>query len=319
MKISIARCIACAAVLLATGAAMAQTYPTKPIRFVVSFPAGSGTDSAARLVANHITKTSGHVIVVDNKPGANGFIAAETVAKAPADGYTVLITTQTTHAINPSMFKKLPYDPVRDFTPVSPITKGALILVAANSFPAGNVAELTALAKKQPGKITFASGNMSSRAGGELYAMMANVQLLHVPYKGAPQALTDVVAGQVNLMWADTFTGSGQLKSGRVKALATTGAERMKNAPEVPTMVEQGYPGYELYAWSAAYLPANAPAEIVNRLNGWIQAAVKADTAYFDAGGGVPFPLSPGDFAKFQAKEIDLWARIVKASGVEPE
>ena len=319
MNISKAHCIACAAVLLGTATAMAQTYPTKPIRFVVSFPAGSGTDSAARLVANYITKTTGHVIVVDNKPGANGFIAAETVAKAPADGYTVLITTQTTHAINPSMFKKLPYDPVRDFTPVSPITKGALLLVAANGFPAGNVAELTALAKRQPGKITFASGNMSSRAGGELYAMMAGVQLLHVPYKGAPQALTDVVAGQVNLMWADSFIGSGQLKAGRVKALATTGAERMRNAPEVPTMVEQGFPGYELVAWSAAYLPANAPAEIVNRLNGWIQAAVKADPGYFDATGGVPFPLSPADFVKFQAKEIDLWARIVKASGVEPE
>jgi tripartite-type tricarboxylate transporter receptor subunit TctC len=304
---------------LAPATAPAQTWPARPIRFVVAFPAGSATDSAARLVGNYVARVSGQAVVVDNRPGANGFIAAEAVAKAAPDGYTVLVTTQSTHAINPAMFRKLPYDPVKDFTPVSPISRGALILVAAPTFRANNLAELTALAKAQPGKVTFASGNMSSRAGGELYAMMAGVKLLHVPYKGVPQALPDLLSGQVDLMWADSYTGISQLKAGRVKALATTGSERMRSAPNVPTTIEQGLPGFELYAWTGVYLPANAPPAIVNQLNEWVRGAIKADPAFFEAGGGASYWLSPAEFSRYQASEIDLWARIVKAAGVEPE
>lgn len=304
---------------LLSEAALAQTYPGKPIRFVVAFPAGSATDATARVVANHITRVSGVTVVVDNKAGANGFLAAEAVAKSAPDGHTVLITTQTTHAINPSVFRKLPYDPVREFIPVSPISRGAMLLVAAPGFPANNMAELTALAKASPGKITFASGNMSSRAAGELYAAIAGVKLLHVPYKGAPQALTDVAGGQVDLIWADSFIGLTQLKYGRVKALGSTGAERIRTAPGVHTMIEQGLPGFELYAWSAAYFPAGTSSALVLQMSDWIKGAIRSDAAFFESGGGSSFHLSPADFARFQAKEIDLWARIIKAAGVEPE
>jgi tripartite-type tricarboxylate transporter receptor subunit TctC len=298
---------------------MAQAYPSRPIHFVVAFPPGSATDATVRVIANHISKVSGATVVVDNKAGANGFLAAEAVAKAAPDGYTVLATTQTTHAINPAIFRKLPYDAVKDFTPVSPMSRGALLLVAAPGFAANSIAELTAMAKASPGKITYASGNMSSRAGGELYEATAGVKLLHVPYKGAPQALTDVIGGVVDLMWADSFTGSAQLKAGRVKALASTGAERMRSAPHVPTMIEQGMPGFELYAWSALYLPAHAPAALVKQMNDWVKGAIKDNPAFFESGGGSPFHLSPADFSRFQAKEIELWARIVRLAGIEPE
>ncbi len=301
------------------GAASAQTYPARPLRFVVAFPAGSATDANARVVAHHITQRTGVAVVVENKAGANGFLAAEAVARSAPDGHTMLVTTQTTHAINPNVFKRLPYDPVKDFAPVAPISRGALLLVAAPGFPANNLAELTALAKATPGKVSFASGNMSSRAGGELYAAMAGVKLLHVPYKGAPQALNDVSAGLVDLMWADAYTGSAQLRSGRVKALGSTGVQRLRTAPGVPTMAEQGMAGFELYAWSAAYFPAHTPAALVQQMNHWILGAIQAEPSFFESGGGSAFHLSPAEFAQFQAKELALWARIVQSAGIEPE
>ncbi|MGQ0547688.1 MAG: Bug family tripartite tricarboxylate transporter substrate binding protein [Betaproteobacteria bacterium] len=309
----------CAAFVAAgTSAAQAQAYPAKPIRFVVAFGPGSATDAVARFVGNHVSKATGQPVVVDNRGGASGFIAAEMVARAPADGYTVLVTTQTTQAANASLFRKLPYDPVKDFAPVSPVSRGALVLVAAKDFPADSVAALVALAKKNPGKYTFASGNASSRAGGDLFRAVAGVDILHVPYKSAPQALTDLVGGQIHLMWADVHTGMGQVRAGRVKPLATTGARRLRTAPDVPTMAEQGVP-YELYAWTGIYLPAGAPAAIVARLNELVAAAIKSDPAYFEASGSEPFPMSPAEFAAFQAREIALWAKIVKLAGIEPE
>jgi len=312
------------ALLLLAGAlfcagASAQAYPSKPVKLIVAFGPGTATDAVARFVGNHISKSTGQPVIVDNKGGANGFIASEFVAKSAPDGYTLLITTQTTHAANPSLFRKLPYDPVKEFTPVSSIGRGALVLVAAPGFPANNVAELTALAKKQPGKLSFGAGNASARAGGELYRMLGNVDLLHVPYKSAPQAILDLLSGRIDLIWADVYTGMTQVKAGKLKALATTGAARLRTAPGVPTMIEQGVAGYELYAWTGAFLPAKAPVELVRRVNELIVAAIKADPAFFDASGSEAHPLSPEEFARFQAREIALWAKIVKAAGIEPE
>ncbi len=294
-------------------------YPNKPIRFVVAFAAGSATDAAARYVGQQITQMTGQPVIVDNKPGASGFIAVDAVVKAAADGYTVFLTTQTTQAANPSLFKRLPYDPVRDLTPVAPISRAPLLLIAAPKFAADNLAQLTALAKARPGKLTFGAGNSSARAGGELFKMLAGVDLLHVPYKSNPQAITDLIGGQIDLVWADVFTGMTQVRAGNAKALATTGKRRIEAAKDVPTMIEQGLPGYELYAWTGVYLPAKAPPAIVQRLNQLVAAAVQADPKFFAVTGAEQFTASPQEFARFQDAEIALWARIVKTAGIEPE
>jgi tripartite-type tricarboxylate transporter receptor subunit TctC len=307
--------------LLPATSAMAQAtdYPNKPIRFIVAFPAGSATDQAARLVAHQMTKATGQVIVIDNRGGANGFIASEAVAKAPADGYTVLLTTGSTHAANPSLFKKIPYDPVKDFAPVTSLSNNAFVLVVPPNFPANSVADLAKLAKASPGKYSFASGNAPSRIGGEMFKMMAGVDLLHVPYKGAPQALTDILGGQVSMMWADLRTGMPMVQSGKLKALAVTGQKRLALAPNIPTMIEQGYPDYVLANWVGVYLPAKTPADIVNKLNVLVHAAVKADQAGHESTGGEIQISSPADFAKLQANDTAMWARVTKAAGMEPE
>ncbi len=307
--------------LLATPAAMAQVsdYPNKPIRFVVSFPAGSATDQAARLVAQQMTRATGQGIVIDNRGGANGFIASEAVAKATPDGYTVLVTTGTTHAANPALFKKLPYDPVKEFAPVTPLSNNAFVLVVAPSFPAGNVADLAKLAKANPGKYSFASGNAPSRIGGEMFKMMAGVDLLHVPYKGAPQALTDILGGQVSMMWTDLRTGMPLVQGGKLKALAVTGHKRLALTPAVLTMIEQGYADYVLANWVGVYLPAATPTDIVNKLNALVHAAVKADLAGHESTGGEVQLMSPADFAKLQAADTAMWARVTRAAGMLPE
>lgn len=316
--------LALAALAMALGlpAAMAQSandYPNKPIRFIVSFPAGSATDQAARIVAQQITKATGHSIVVDNRGGASGFIASEAVAKAPADGYTVLVTTGTTHAANPNLFKKLPYDPVKDFTPLSAVNYVSFIMVVTPSFPANNVVEFARLAKANPGKYSFASANAPSRIGGEMFKQMAGVELLHVPYKGAPQALTDLMGGQISVMWTDLSTGMPLILGGKLKALAVTGKARLAPAPAVPTMIEEGYPDYVLANWVGLYLPANAPPAVAAKLTSMIQAAVKMEQAALEANGGQILPLSPGDFAALQASDTAMWARVVKAAGMVPE
>jgi tripartite-type tricarboxylate transporter receptor subunit TctC len=299
-------------------AAATQTLPAKPIKMIVPFGAGTVTDSAARLVADHITKATGQPVIVDNRAGANGILGADAAAKSTPDGYTVLVGTQTTQAANPSLFKALPYSPAQDFIPVGPISRGALVLVASPSFPANNVTELIALAKKNPGKYTFGHSSSSARAGGELFKMLAHVDLRDVPYKSAPQVLTDMLGGHVDLTWSDGFTALTQVKTGKLKALGTTGATRMP-AAGVPTIAEQGVAGYELYGWTGLWVPAKTPPDVVNRYAEWVQAAVKANTAAFASQGLEPFTMSPKEFASFQAAEIEKWARIVKAAGITPE
>jgi len=309
------------AALVAPSSSIAQVadYPNKPIRFIVSFPAGTATDQAGRLVAQQITKATGQPVVVDNRGGASGFIACEAVAKAPADGYTVLITTGTTHAANPALFRKLPYDPVKDFVPITSIENNVFVLVVAQSFAAKSVTELAKLAKANPGRYSFASANAPSRIGGEMFKMMSGTDLLHVPYKGAPQALTDVLGGQVSMMWTDLRTGIPQVQSGKLKALAVTGKSRLSIVPNVPTMMEQGFPEYYLANWIGAYLPANASRDIAAKLHSLIHAAVKADLAGHSSVGSEVLLLSQSEFAKLQASDTAMWARIVKAAGIEPE
>ena len=317
--IALAAAMCSSAMFAGSASAQSDNYPNRPIRFIVSFPAGSATDQVARLVAAPLSKATGQPVVIDNRGGASGFIASEAVAKAPGDGYTVLISTGTTHAANPSLFRKLPYDPVKDFAPVTALNNNAFVLVVAPMFPANNVAELTQLTRANPDKYSFASANAPSRIGGEMFKMMSGSKLLHVPYRGSPQALTDLLGGQVSMMWTDLRTGMPQVTGGKLKALAVTGRKRLPIAPAIPTMTEQGYPDYVLSNWVGAYLPASTPAEIVNRLNALMHAAVRADLAGHESTGGEVMLMSPDEFARLQASDTAMWARVTRAAGMEPE
>jgi tripartite-type tricarboxylate transporter receptor subunit TctC len=299
--------------------AQAEPYPNKQFRFIVAFPAGSATDQVARLVAPQLTRATGQTVVVDNRGGASGFIACEAAAKAAPDGYTILFTTGTTHAANPSLFKKLPYDPVKDFAPVTTLSMNDFVLIVLPGFPAANVSELAQLTRANPNKYSFASGNAPSRIGGEMFKMMSGTKLLHVPYRGAPQALGDLLGGQISMIFSDVRTAMPQVLGGKVKALAVTGKKRMPIIPNVPTMIEQGYPEYDLFNWVGAYLPAKTAPDVVGRLNTLLHAAVKADLAGHESTGGEVRLTTPEEFAKIQAADTAMWARVVKAAGMEPE
>ncbi|BEP48388.1 MULTISPECIES: Bug family tripartite tricarboxylate transporter substrate binding protein [Variovorax] len=304
------------------GHAQQQAFPEKPITFVVPFAAGTATDQIARALGNSITAETKQPVVIDNKAGASGFIASQQVAKAAADGYTVLITTNTTHAANEHLFKKLPYDPVKDFAPVTALGKGGQIMVVNPSFPAKSVAEFVALAKKEPGKYSFGSGSSSSRMAGELLQQMADIKLLHVPYKSNTLAVTDLLGGQIHMMITDAATGLPQVKAGKLRALGVSSAARSLLAPDVPTISEAGVKGYEMGYWFAAYAPAKTPPAVVKRLNELLVKAAKsasAKTAFYEPTGTEVFTTSPEELARFQTAESQKWGRIVKAAGIEAE
>ncbi|MES2385462.1 MAG: tripartite tricarboxylate transporter substrate binding protein [Pseudomonadota bacterium] len=300
----------------------AQAFPEKPITFVVPFAAGSATDQIARAIGQAVAAETRQAVVVDNKGGASGFIASQLVARAPADGYTVLITTNTTHAANEHLFKKIPYDPVKDFVPLTGLGKGGQIMVVSPSMPAKTVADFIALAKKEPGKYSFGSGSSSSRMAGELLQQMADIKLLHVPYKSNPLAITDLLGGQIHMMITDTATGLPQVKAGKLKALGMSSAKRSPLVPEVPTMAESGVPGYEMGFWFAAYAPAGTPPAVVKRLNELLVRAARSDaarTGFYEASGTELFTTTPEELGKFQAAESQKWGRIIKAAGISPE
>ncbi|WP_265921708.1 Bug family tripartite tricarboxylate transporter substrate binding protein [Cupriavidus nantongensis] len=312
--------VAALALILPAGQAWAE-FPDKPIRFVVPFAAGSATDQLARAVGQAITVDSKVTVVVDNKPGANGFIAASDVAKAAPDGYTVLISTNTTHAANEHLFKKLPYDPVKDYTPITALGRGGQIMVVNPQVPARTVGEFIALARQQPGKLSFGSGSSSSRIAGELFQQMAQVQLLHVPYKSNPLAITDLLGNQIQMMITDTATGLPQVKSGKLRALGVSGKARSPLAPEVPTIDEAGVKGYEMSYWFAAYAPAGTPQPVVAKLNAMMVKAARSETAagFYKSTGTEIFTSTPAELAKFQSQESGKWGRIIKAANIQPE
>ncbi|MDB5778551.1 MAG: hypothetical protein JWP79_3001 [Polaromonas sp.] len=314
--------LAGAALALAPLLANAQTFPAKTITFVVPFAAGTATDQIARAVANGITLETKQAVVIDNKAGASGFIASQQVAKALPDGYTVLITTNTTHAANEHLFKKLPYDPVKDFAPITALGKGGQIMVVNPAFPAKTVAEFVALAKKDPGKYSFGSGSSSSRMAGELLQQMAGIKLLHVPYKSNTLAVTDLLGTQIDMMITDAATGLPQVKAGKLRALGVSSAQRSPLAPEVPTIAEAGVKGYEMGYWFAAYAPAGTPPAVVSRLNELLLKAARSEAArkaFYEPTGTEVFTTSPQELAKFQTGESQKWGRIVKAAAIEAE
>ena len=295
-----------------------SAYPNKPVKVVVPYPPGGPTDIVARVVFQQVSEATGQQFVIENRAGAGGNIGAEAVARAPADGYTLLIGT-TAHAINMSMFKGLSYHVIKDFTPVTLLTQGPLMLVATPSFPANNVRELIALAKAKPDTLNFASsGNgQSTHLSGALFNSMADIKLSHVPYKGSAPALTDVVAGQVPLMFDTMLSALPFVKSGKLKALAVTSPLRSPAAPEVPTIAESGLPGYEVFAWNGLLAPAGTPKAVIAQLSEELKKAMQLPQVKekFSAQGFAASWNTPEQFGGFLGGEVAKWAKTVKASG----
>ncbi len=308
-----------AALPAAAHAQTAEAWPSRPIRFIVAFPAGSGTDVTTRLLADPIAAELGQPIVVDNRGGANGFIASEAVARARPDGYTFLWTANTTHGSNPALFRRLPYDPVADFAPVAVIGVGVLLVVVNNDLPIRSMRDLAAYARANPGRLNFASGSASSRVAGEMFKAQAGIDMVNVTYRSNPLGITDVISGVAQVMFVDATTSAPHAREGRVRAIGVTSRQRVAMFPDIPTVEEQGFPGYEMLSWNAVYAPAGTPAPIVNRMNALINAAMARPTVNerLTANGMVLRPGTPDDLATFQAAEIDKWKRLVTAAGIE--
>lgn len=298
-----------------------QAFPNQPVKFIIPFAAGSATDTFARAVGAHMSAQYGQPVVVTNVPGGSGFIAANAAARATPDGYSVFVTSSSTHAANKSLFRKLSYDPVADFEPVAKLGLLTLAMIVHPSVPASNVREFIAYAKANPGKVTFGSGASSSRIAGELLKMMAGINMLNVPYKSNPQAVIDLVGGQVSLVIADLTVTMPQARGGRARGLAVTSAQRSPLAAELPTMSEAGVPGYELVAWLAAYVPARTPRTVIDRLNDGFRLALadKDVTVTLHKAGIEPAISTPEELREFAAAETRKWAAIVKAASIEPE
>ena len=304
--------------LVLTAPANAQSYPNKPVRVVVPYPPGGPTDIVARVLFQQVSEATGQQFLVDNRAGAGGNIGAEIVAKSPADGYTLLIGT-TAHAINMSLFKNLSYDVQKDFAPVSLLTQGPLVLVAHPQFPANSIKEVIELAKSKSGGVNFASsGNgQSTHLSAELFNTMAGIKMSHVPYKGSAPALTDVMSGQVDVMFDTTLSAMPFVKAGKLKALGLTSPVRSPAAPDVPTIAESGLPGYEVFAWNGVFVPAGTPKAIIQQLNDQIRKAMLLPQVKdkFSAQGFAASWNSPENFGVFVKNEVDKWTRTVKASG----
>lgn len=303
------------------GKAVAETpYPEKPITFVVPFAAGSATDKLARVLALEASKTWGQSIVVENKGGASGFIASQAVARAAPDGYTIFVTSNTTHASNSALFKNLPYDPVKDFAPVSKLgTIPMALVVNPKSIPVETVQEFIQYLKDNPEKVFFGSGSTSARISGELLKIIGDVKISNADYKSNPQAVMDLVGGQIQMMIADAATTLPLAKEGKLKALAVSTKTRSEVAPELPTLHESGLEGYEMVAWFASYVPAGTPTEIVDKINKEFvrildNPEVKKN---FLTMGIVAESSSPEALSAFQAEETAKWKDIVAKAGME--
>jgi tripartite-type tricarboxylate transporter receptor subunit TctC len=315
-------CLSLAALCICFNAA-AQGYPSKPIRFVVPYPAGGPLDTVARLLGSKLAESMKQPVVVDNKPGAGGNIGAEFVARSAADGYTILMGAVATHAINPSLYASIPYDPVRDFIPVTQVASTPNVLVLNPSVPASSVQELIAYAKANPGRLNFGSGSTGSAGhlAGELFDTMAGVRMVHVPYKGAGPAMQDLIGGQIQLMFDNLASSLGQIKAGRVKALAVTTAKRTALAPELPTISESGLPGFDVSTWFGIFVPAKTPQAIVERLHAEFTRALalpEVREAMLKLG-AEPVGNTPQEFAAYIRSEADKYAKLVKASGAKAD
>jgi tripartite-type tricarboxylate transporter receptor subunit TctC len=297
----------------------AQTYPAKPVRVVVPFAAGGTTDIVTRILAQRMEQIWGQPLIVDNRPGAGGNIGSEIVARSPADGYTLLMATVATHGINASLYRKIPYDPVGDFAPVTLVASTPSVLMLHPSIPAGSVKELIALAKANPGQLNFgSSGNGSSHhLAGELFDSMAGVKMTHVPYKGTAAALVDLLGGRIQLTFDTLPSAMPYVKGGKLKAIAVTSAKRARSLPDLPTIAEAGVPGYEVTSWYGLLAPAGTPPDIVRKLNADFVRAIRIPevTEKMIEAGAEPVANTPEQFAQFIRSELKKWAIVVQDSG----
>jgi tripartite-type tricarboxylate transporter receptor subunit TctC len=297
-------------------------YPRQPIRIVVPFAAGSGTDAVARITGQMLGEALKGSVIVDNKAGANGVIGAEAVAKAPPDGYTLFMTTNTTHSANPSLMKSLPYDPVKDFAPVSRMGNLPFMLVVNNDLPVKSVAELLAWGRAHPGKLTYASGNSTGIVCGATLSRMSGVPMLHVPYKSTPPAIADLIGGQVSMMVVDLAAGLATVKAGKMRAIAVTTQERTKLFPELPPLADTPeLKGFDITSWNGVFAPAGTPRDIVRKLNKVLSdmangAVFRERVAKlgFDA-----FGTTPEELGAFTVSELAKWKKLIQAAGIQPE
>jgi tripartite-type tricarboxylate transporter receptor subunit TctC len=309
------------ALLGLTATAAPASYPAKPLKIIVPFPAGSGTDAGARVLGQWLTAKTGQPVIVDNRPGASGFIAAQAAAAAAPDGHTLLLTTNTTHAANPAMFKKLPYDPVKDFEPVSMVGSSGLLLVVPAASPHHDIGPFLAQLRAGGKRLHFGAGNSSSRIAGELLKTATGADLLAVPYKGTPQALADLMGGQIDFMFCDIGAALPLVMSGKLRALATSSADRELLLRDVPALKEAGLKGFEMTVWSAAFVPAKTPKETVSKLSDLLRAALADPTVreQFSNTGGRSRGSTPDELRAFVKSEMVKWAAAVKTAGIDPE
>ena len=315
-------CFAVFATLLSVSAASkSQSFPAKSIRWISPWPAGGANDIFSRAIGQKIAESFGQQVLVDNRPGAAGTIGSDLAAKAPADGYTVVMGSSPTHAIAPALYPALPYDPVRDFAAVTLVGSVPNVLVLHPSVPARNVKELIAVAKARPGKLNFAStGNGTSQhLSAELFKFMAGVDMVHIPYKGTAPALTELVAGQVDLAFENMPALIPHIQAGRLRALAVTTSKRSAIMPELPTIAEAGLPGYDASVWFGVFVPAGTPRPVIDRLHAEILKALQTPDlkSRMVSMGTEVSGMGPDDFSAYVRKEIPKWANLVKAAGVK--
>ena len=309
-----------AAALLAALTAHAQNYPTRPVKLIVPFPAGSATDQVARVVGHELQQALGQAFVVENKAGAQGAIAAAEVAKAAPDGYTLMLTTNTPHAANPSLFKKLNYDPVKDFTPITRYGTTSFMLMVRPDFPAKDLKSFLAHVRSQPGKLSAGYGSSGSQVSVAMLKQLGKLDVVEVPYKGIPQAVTDTMGGSLQFTFVDLANALAQAKGGKLRGLAVTSGKRSALAPDMPAIAEE-LPGYEIIAWFALMAPAKLPESLVQRLHETnMKALAKPEVKEkFATIGTDVAPMNPAELAKFIQAEVAHWAKLVKLAGIQPE
>ena len=312
---------AIAGAVLVAGGALAQDYPGRAITLVVPFAVGSGIDPTARIIADELSRSLKQPVVIDYKPGANGAIAAGAVARATPDGYTIFMTTVSTHSANPNLLKSIPYDPVRDFAPVSRVGNLPFMLVVDPKMAATSVPEFVAYVKANPGRLSYASTNAVGLLAGATLKRMADLDLVHVPYRSSPQALNDVMTGRVAMMFVDFALGWPQAKAGNVRALAVTTKERSALLPDIPSMTEAGLPAFDLIPWNAIFAPAATPRPIVQRLNAELRRII-SDPKVKERLAGLGFDAfasTPEELDAFVREDLAKWTKWVREAGIEPE
>ena len=318
-------CIATALCVAATAvpAAAQADYPNKPVRMLIGFPPGQATDTLGRAIAQKLSQQLGQQFVVENKPGAAGIIATQAAMTSPPDGYTLLVSSSGPLAVNPGLYSKLPYDPIKDFAPVAGIAIVPLVLVTNPAFPVTSVKELVSTAKAKPKAVNYASGGsgVTNHLVMEMFRGAAGVDMTHIPYKGGPPALTDLIGGQVNVMFETSVAVLPFVKQGKLRALAVSSSKRISAAPDLPTVAELGYPGFSGVPWVAIMAPANVPAPIIAKLNSEVNKALnsKEIREQFLAQGVEPMQMTPEELGAFVKSELAKWTKAVKDSGAKVE